>query len=809
MKRRILSIVLIFVLALGMLPGTVLAAGQTVVKANNSSQLVAALKQSNTKIVLLGRDYVIGNLSLNKLENVTIEGTTGTRIVSNSSTDTVISMWNCKGITLKNVFIGHDFLPTEEDCSKGVIQIVNSDVTIIKCDIFGCGRDAICSSDSTVNVSDTFMRDCSRSIVQSGSSTMKFTNCIFSGNGYKEPDDYAIYAYGNKSSSFTFTKCIFDNKNPRFLGYKSEYYVPAYVEKDCIFYNNAWNARNGVGKDNVTTRPSINIPTYNPTPIEEFEIWFENGNSIMWGGPSKTVINGQEYGEFPNVKKEGYTFKGWYTAPTGGTRITPSTIVNLTKGEGRYDQILYAQWTRDGNAPITVTFNPYGGTLSGSSTKAVTIGEKYGTLPTPEMYGYTFDGWYTKYSGGARITASSIVTEIDNHTLYAHWTKKTICILTLDANGGKVSPTSKQYKPLAPIGTLPIPIRSGYTFKGWYSARSGGIKVTADMIIGDDDVTIYAQWTNGTSTTQNYTVTFNPNGGKVTPTTKQYTANASLTGLPTPTRAGYKFTGWYTAASGGTKVSSTNKVTKNMTLYAHWTKTAATTKVKITLNANGGKVSPASISVDKNTAYFTQLPTPTRTGYEFDGWFTAKSGGTKITSAAKATANRTIYAHWTEGVEEKDINLQVTFNPNGGTVIQKRKTVLQGTRYRDLPTPTRSGYQFQGWYTAKTGGTKVTEKTKAVKSANHTLYARWSKSALTVRTAESGHWTVYVPPYCRLALFSSQTGLSQSASNAPKAGEYAVKCTRLVTLSNGTQRYYGSFNGKNYWFQFSCEMDMD
>lgn len=311
----------------------------------------------------------------------------------------------------------------------------------------------------------------------------------------------------------------------------------------------------------------------------------------------------------------------------------------------------------------------------------------------------------------------------------------------------------------------------------------------------------------GPTAANKYTVTLNPNGGKVTPTAKQYEANAVLGTLPTPTRTGYKFDGWYTARTGGTKISSAKKVTANMTLYAHWTQNTA--KVTITLNANGGKVSKPSVSVAKNTAYLSQLPTPTRAGYEFSGWYTAKSGGTKITSVTKATVNRTIYARWTKIVEEKDTTCQVTFNASGGTVFQKRKIVLQGSRYRDLPTPTRNGYQFLGWYTAASGGTKVANTTKVTKSANHTLYSRWSKNAVTVRTAKSGGWTVYVPPYCRVALYASQTGLSQSSAYAPKTSEYEVKCTKLVTLSNGTQRYYGSFNGKNYWFQFSSEMFMD
>ena len=68
----------------------------------------------------------------------------------------------------------------------------------------------------------------------------------------------------------------------------------------------------------------------------------------------------------------------------------------------------------------------------------------------------------------------------------------------------------------------------------------------------------------------------------------------------------------------------------------------------------------------------------------------------------------------------------VTFNPNGGTCAVKKATVSYGAAYGTLPTPKRTGYKFAGWYTAKSGGTKVTAKTTVKTAANHTLYARWT-----------------------------------------------------------------------------------
>ena len=68
----------------------------------------------------------------------------------------------------------------------------------------------------------------------------------------------------------------------------------------------------------------------------------------------------------------------------------------------------------------TVGFNPNGGAVSPTS-KTVTYGEPYGTLPTPQREGYGFLGWYTAASGGSKITATSTVSITANQTLYAHW----------------------------------------------------------------------------------------------------------------------------------------------------------------------------------------------------------------------------------------------------------------------------------------------------------------------------------------------------------------------------------------------------
>jgi uncharacterized repeat protein (TIGR02543 family) len=225
--------------------------------------------------------------------------------------------------------------------------------------------------------------------------------------------------------------------------------------------------------------------------------------------------------------------------------------------------------------------------------------------------------------------------------------------------------------------------------------------------------TLYAHWTP-----IQYTVAFNANGGKVSTASKNVAFGTGYGNLPTPTRAKYKFTGWYTAKSGGVKVGAGTKYTVvgNTTLYARWSPLYT-----VNFNANKGSVKTRSKEVAKDASYGS-LPTPKRAGYKFDGWYTAKSGGKKITSATKATITKaqTLYAHWTVK------KYTVKYNVSGGKKLSaKSKSVTYGKKYGKLPTPKRAGYKFMGWYTKKSGGTKITAKSKVKITKTQTLYAHW------------------------------------------------------------------------------------
>ena len=167
------------------------------------------------------------------------------------------------------------------------------------------------------------------------------------------------------------------------------------------------------------------------------------------------------------------------------------------------------------------------------------------------------------YASGASYTNNASVT------LYAVWKANTY-IVTYNANGGSGAPAN-QTKTHGVNLTLSTtkPTRAGYTFQGWATSASGSIVYASGASYTNNaSVTLYAVWKANT-----YTLTFDANGGTVSPTTATVTYGETCS-LPTPIMSGYTFEGWYTSATGGTEVTSTTKFTgtDDMTIYAHWAK---------------------------------------------------------------------------------------------------------------------------------------------------------------------------------------------------------------------------------------------
>lgn len=439
----------------------------------------------------------------------------------------------------------------------------------------------------------------------------------------------------------------------------------------------------------------------------------------------------------------GYNFKHWryndYSPSGGYSESTTNPLRFTTTGKRDITAVFELK-------SYTVTWNANGGTVSPASVSK-THGSTLGTLPTPTRaataeYSYTFAGWFTAASGGTQISSTTTVTE--NVTYYAHWTAtKRSYTATFNGNGGSTpSPSSitKEYN--AALGTLPTCTRTGYTFLGWYTASSGGTKISTTTVV-TKDITYYAQWS-----INSYTLTFNPNGGTVTPTSKDLEYNSAYGTLPIPTRASdaqytYTFAGWYTAATGGTQVTAATKMAaKDTTVYAHWT--SNTRSYTVSYQTTYGTLNRTSQSIAYNSKGSCTLTMPDNTDeftYTFVGWYTAANGsGTKVgseltleTPAIKGTV--TYYAYVTRSTK----SYTHTFNANGGgTVNPATITKAYNTALGTLPTVSRTGYTFVGWFdtSAASGGTQATTTTKV--TGTKTWYARWSINSYTFTFDENG-----------------------------------------------------------------------
>ncbi len=286
----------------------------------------------------------------------------------------------------------------------------------------------------------------------------------------------------------------------------------------------------------------------------------EVGSQVVNNG---TTLTANELPSAPT--KTGYDFDCWCVDAALTTSYTDASI--------SVDTVLYAKYTAKTYA---VSFNG-NGTRQNPTDITVTYGGTYGELPTVSRTGYDFLGWYTQATGGTKIEATTAVEIASAQTLYAHWAKSQY-VITFNANGGTVATTSIQVEYGTAYGTLPTPTRTGYAFDGWYTAESGGEKVTASTL-AFATTEVYARWTAST-----FTVNFDANGGSVDTASMIVTYGSTYGALPTPTNGNLAFLGWYTAISGGTKIEATTTVsiTATQTLYAQWAQPDMTAQEVVT-----------------------------------------------------------------------------------------------------------------------------------------------------------------------------------------------------------------------------------
>ncbi|MFA9276755.1 MAG: InlB B-repeat-containing protein, partial [Rhodoluna sp.] len=540
--------------------------------------------------------------------------------------------------------------------------------------------------------------------------------------------------------------------------------------------------------------------------------------------------------------RTGYTFTGWNTAANGtGTSYTNGQSVTLTASTS-----LYAMWATDLMAyePFTgsINSNLVGGTGSGSSgltgswilvkaekADSVGISNTYTSVPTlalPSNTSFTLPSSNTGASVANWVmgySARELTTQISFDTAGTYYYSFINHMPTTSSYGGMGMLGLLSGLPATNSDTTPWSLFTGSAYVGkfaidygnanratWVTGQTRGSSdaysavgtkssypttaTTANFVLvkvvtsasGNDQISLrafapsetmplddstitwdvqYATAITGSAThvavqtewygvldefrigytykavtgaQTIYTVTYSydsATGGNST-TSANFSVGGTALTLPTPTKTGYTFGGWYS------EVGLTNQVglagasyspTSTGTLYAKWTKNSNT----VTFDSNGGAGSSTTQSILTDTATALISNTFTRLGYMFSNWNTiGLGGGTSYTNGQSVTINGPInlYAQWTANSNT------VTFNSNSGsgTMANQSITTDQATALT-ANTFTRTGYSFAGWNTAANGsGTAYSNSQSVTLNAALSVYAQWTANSNTLTFNNNG-----------------------------------------------------------------------
>ena len=218
-----------------------------------------------------------------------------------------------------------------------------------------------------------------------------------------------------------------------------------------------------------------------------------------------------------------------------------------------------------------------------------------------------------------------------------------------------------------------------------------------------------------------YYLTFDSQGGHVDsatgPSTKKVTLPQSYYACGTECqkhtayKEGYNFLGWYTAASGGTKITSSYYGCPSR-VYAHWERKTYT----VSYNANGGSGAPAAQKKTHGVNLTLSSTKPSRTGYDFVGWSTSKNGAVAYSAGAayKNNSSVTLYAVW----RIKTYTITICSSSNGGNAYTMTKVYGQSIT---IPATSAPAGQYLVGYGTSSSATDVAYCVGDVYSMNANL----------------------------------------------------------------------------------------
>lgn len=330
--------------------------------------------------------------------------------------------------------------------------------------------------------------------------------------------------------------------------------------------------------------------------------------------------------------KEHYEFAGWKLGEEIVKELPAKSLGEVT---------LVATWTPKEYA---ITYELNGGTNAETNPATYNVEQLPLTLAAPTKAGYTFDGWY---KGEAKVEQLT-VEGIGEVTLVAKWVVETYTI-TYELNGGTLTGETTTYTVEDEVA-LVAPTKENFIFLGWLLNDKAVEKIEKGTT---GNLTLVAKWD-----VAKYEIAYNLDGGTLPEgAAKEYAFGTGLAQLPVPTKAGFKFLGWYI---GETKVESISDTQEGkVELTAKWEANVSHT---ITFDPTEGVMPAEYPSIFYEGLGLETLPVPTRDGYVFLGWYI---GETKVESiSADTTTDIDLVAKWEEAIISTEYN--ITYDLNGG-----------------------------------------------------------------------------------------------------------------------------------------------
>lgn len=411
-----------------------------------------------------------------------------------------------------------------------------------------------------------------------------------------------------------------------------------------------------------------NLATYDPTASYD-------ADTDTW---TIKVKFDTTYGDLPEASKVNCTFHGYMVSAPGWADLNGKQITYLPSYIDYLDKngiTLTATWEP------WITFDPDGSKFVDDDSEEPRTEPKSDIDEMPEVKksDYTFEGWTTKDDPNTIVDIDDVKNLEDPIVLVPKFSAN----ITFDANAGKIGKDDTVVISLKDLNKFPTATRSGYVLDGWFTAKTGGEKVTINSLkTSGTPTTVYAQWKvsqptggggggggGGNTQTTEYEVSFNSQGGIAVPS--QFVKRGGHATEPVCVRPGYQLDGWY---DGNTKFDFANTaITRNVELFAHWTYigvNAYLTSDHIAYISGypDGTVRPEANITRAEVAmiFYRLLKDDVRDTYRTDFVkFTDMSGKSWYTEAVATLANLGILTGYEDG----------TFRPNGNITRAEFATI--------------------------------------------------------------------------------------------------------------------------------------